>query len=166
MQAMSLFLGWGMGWGNRIQVVVPPVARVARVMWVMYRLMVLLAVVSLRVVLATRRVWAVVVMPTVRVLSVMPRFLVPLVMLSRLAGVLQGVLRVPLPLVMRMVRALQLLVLGVSSRMGGRQRCWAWALATPGGGLGGRLWFVGSPVLAVLVACGVWACIRLSWRGC
>ena len=39
-----------MGWGNRIQVVVPPVARIARVMWVMYRLMVPPAVVWLRVV--------------------------------------------------------------------------------------------------------------------
>ena len=49
-QAMSLFLGWGMGWGNRIQVVVLPVAQIARVMWLMYRLMVPLEVVLLRVV--------------------------------------------------------------------------------------------------------------------
>ena len=27
-----LFLGGGMGWGNRIQVVVPPVARLVRLM--------------------------------------------------------------------------------------------------------------------------------------
>ena len=33
-QAMSLFLGWGMGLQNRIQVVVLPVARIARVMCV------------------------------------------------------------------------------------------------------------------------------------
>ena len=34
-QAISLFLGSGMGWGYCIQVVVPPVAWIARVMWVM-----------------------------------------------------------------------------------------------------------------------------------
>ena len=45
-----LFVGWGMGWRNRIQVVVPPVVRVVRVMWVTHRLMVLLAVVLLGVV--------------------------------------------------------------------------------------------------------------------
>ena len=45
-----LFVGWGMGWGKRIQVVVPPVARIVRVIWVMHRLMMLLAVVLLRVV--------------------------------------------------------------------------------------------------------------------
>ena len=28
-----LFVGGGMGWGNRIQVVVSPVARLLRVMW-------------------------------------------------------------------------------------------------------------------------------------
>ena len=39
-----LFVGGGMGWRNRIQVVVPPVARVVRVMWVMHQLMVLLGV--------------------------------------------------------------------------------------------------------------------------
>ena len=45
-----LFLGGGMGWANYIQVVVPPVARIVRVMWVMDLLMVLLAVVLLRMV--------------------------------------------------------------------------------------------------------------------
>ena len=45
-----LFVGGGMGCENRIQVVVPPVARVVGVMWVMHRLMVLLAVVLLRAV--------------------------------------------------------------------------------------------------------------------
>ena len=49
-QAMPLFLGWGMVWGIRIQVVVLLVAHIARVMWVMYRLMVPLAVVLLNVV--------------------------------------------------------------------------------------------------------------------
>ena len=155
-----------MGRRDRIQVVVAPVARIARVMWVIYRLMVLLAVVSLRVVWATCRVLVLLVMPTVGVLSVMSRLLVPLAILSRLARVLQGVLRLPVPLVMTTVGLLQVMVLGVSSRMGGRRLCWAWALGTPGGGLGGRLWSVGSPVLAVLVASGFWACPLLSWRGC
>ena len=41
----------------------------------------------------------------------------------------------------------------------------AWALATPGRGRSGRLWLVGSPVLVVLVASAVWACPRQSWRG-
>ena len=91
----------------------------------------------------TRRVLASLVMPTVRVLSVMPRVLVPLVMLSPMARVLQGLLRLPVPLVMTTVRVLQVMVPGVSSRMGGRRRCWTWALTTPGGGLGGRLWSVG-----------------------
>ena len=36
-QALPLLLGRGMGWANRIQVAGPP-ARIARVMWVMYRL--------------------------------------------------------------------------------------------------------------------------------
>ena len=112
----------------------------------------------------TRRVLALLVMPTLRVLSVMPRLLVPLVMLFLLARVLQGVLRLPVPLVMTRVRVLQVMVLGASSRMGGRRRCWAWALATPGGGLAGRLWSVGSPVLAVLVASGLWGCPHQSSR--
>ena len=158
------FLEWGMGWGNRIQVEVPPVARMARVMWVMYRLMVPLAVVVLRVVYVTRRVLALLVMPTMTVLSVIPRVLVSLVMLSLMARMLQVVLPLPVPLVMTTVRVLQVMVLGVSSRMGGRRRCWAWALASPGGWLVGRLWSVGSPVLAVLVASGVWACPRQLWR--
>ena len=138
--------------------------RIARVMWVMYRLMVPLAVVLLNVVWLTRRVLAFFVMPTVRSLSVMPRVLVPLVMLSLMARVLQGVLRLPLPLVRTTVRVLQVMVLGVTSRMGRRRRCWAWALATPGRGLGRLFWSVGSQVLAVLVASGVWACPRQSWR--
>ena len=41
---------------------------------------------------------------------------------------------------------------------------WVWALATPGGGLGGRLWLVDSPVLVVLAASVFWACPRQSWR--
>ena len=45
-----LLVGGGKGWRNRIQIVVPPVARVGRVMSVMHRLMVLLAVVLLRAV--------------------------------------------------------------------------------------------------------------------
>ena len=65
-----------MGWGNCIQVVVLPVARIARVTWVMYRLMVPLAVLLLTVV--TRRVLASLVMPTVKLLSVMPQVLVSL----------------------------------------------------------------------------------------
>ena len=107
---------------------------------------------------------ALLVMPTVGVLLVMPRVLVPLVMLSLIARVLQGVLRLPVPLVMTTVRVLQVMVMGVSLRMGGRRRCWVWALATSGEGLGGRLWSVDPPALAVLVACGVWACPRQSWR--
>ena len=113
----------------------------------------------------TRWLLALLVMPTVRVLSVMPRLLVPLVMLSLMARVLQGVLRLPVPLVMTTVRVLQVMFLGVSSRMDGRRQCWACTLATPGGGLGGRFRSVGSLVLAVLVASGVWACPRRSWRG-
>ena len=42
---------------------------------------------------------------------------------------------------------------------------WAWALATPGGGLGEHLWLVGLPALVVLAASGVWAGPRQSWRG-
>ena len=157
--AMSLFLGSGMGWGNRIQVVVLPVARIARVTWAMYRLMVPLVVLLLRVV--TRRVLASLVMPTVRVLSVKPQVLVLFVMISLMARVL---LRLPVPLVMTTVRVLQVMVLGVSPRMGARRWYWVGALATPGGGLGGRLWSVGSLVLAVFVASGVWACPRQSSR--
>ena len=95
----------------------------------------------------TRRLLALLVMLTVRVLSVVPRLLVPLDMLSLIA------------------RVLQVIVLGVSLLMGVRRRCWAWALATPGAGLGGRLRSVGSPVMPVVVASGVWACPRLSRRG-
>ena len=51
------------------------------------------------------------------------------------------------------VRVLLVMVLGV-------------APAIPGGGTRGWKWFVGSPVLAVLVASGVWACPLLFWRGC
>ena len=39
--------------------------------------------------------------------------------------------------------------------MGGRQWSWARALATPGGGSGGRCWSVGAPLLAVLLTSGV-----------
>ena len=119
----------------------------------------------------TLRVLASLVMPTVRVLPVMPRVSVPLVMQWRMvslvmlpvmARVLQGVLRPPVPLVMTTVRVLQMMVLSVG--MGGRWRCWAWAIATRGGGLGGRWWSVGSPVLLVLVASGVGACSGENWR--
>ena len=55
-------------------------------------------------------------------------------------------------------------VLGVGPRMGGRRRFWVWGLATPGAGPGGRWWSVGSLVLAVLVASGVEASPRQSWR--
>ena len=126
--------------------------------------MVPLAVVLLRVVYVTRWVLAFLVMLTVSLLSVMPGVLVPLVMLCLMARVLQGVSRLPVPLVMTTVRVLQVIDLGVSSPVDGRRRCLAWALATPGGGLGGRLWSGGSPVLAVLVASGVWACPRQLWR--
>ena len=84
-------------------------------------------------------------------------------MLPLMARVLQGVLRLPVPLVMMTVRVLQVMVLGVCPRMGGRRWYWVWALATPGGRLAGRLWSVGSPVLPVLVASGVLACPRQSW---
>ena len=106
----------------------------------------------------TRRLLALLVMPMVSVLSVIPWVLPPLVMLSLTARVLQGVLRLRVPLVTTTVRVLQVIVLGVSLQ------CWAWALATPGGGLSVRLWSVGLPVLAVLVASGVWACPRQLWR--
>ena len=55
-------------------------------------------------------------------------------------------------------------VLGVGPRMGSRGRFWAWALATPGRGPGGRCWSVCSPVLAVLVASGVGVAPRRPWR--
>ena len=48
--AMSLLPGCGMRWENGIQVVMPPVARIARVVWVMYWLMLPLVVVLLRMV--------------------------------------------------------------------------------------------------------------------
>ena len=60
-------------------------------------------------------------------------------------------------------RALQVMVLGVGPRIGGRWRFWAWALASPGGGPGGRWWSVSLPVLAVLAASGVSAAPRHSW---
>ena len=42
-----------------------------------------------------------------------------------MAGVLQGMLRLTVPLVMMTVRVLQVPVLGVGPRIGGRQRFWA-----------------------------------------
>ena len=61
------------------------------------------------------------------------------------------------------VRVLQLM--GLGPRMGGRQWFWAWALATPGTGSGGRCLSVGAPVLAVLVAsCVFGASARNSGR--
>ena len=95
---------------------------------------------------------------------VMQCWMVSLVMLALMLRVPQGMLRLLVPLVMTTVRVLHVMVLGVGPRMGGRQRFWAWALATPGGGPGGRWWSVGSPVLAVLVASSVGACPRESWR--
>ena len=56
------------------------------------------------------------------------------------------------------------MVPGVGLRMRGRRQFWAWALANPGGGPGGRWWSVSLPVLAVLVASGVGAAPRHSWR--
>ena len=173
LQLMSPFLGWGMGWMNRIQVVVLRLVRIARVMWVMYQLMVLLVVPLLRVVEVTHRVSAALVMPTVRVLPLMPLVLVPLVMhwwmvslvtVALMVRVLQGMLRVTVPLMMTTVRVLQEMVLGVSPRLVGCRLLLAPPLATPGGGPGWRWWSVGSPVLAVLVASGVGAGPGKSWR--
>ena len=79
-------------------------------------------------------------------------------------SLLGRVLRITVPLVMTTLRWLQLMVLGVGPRMGGRRRFWTWALATPGGWSGRRWWSVGSPVLAVFVASGVGAAPRQSWR--
>ena len=107
---------------------------------------------------------ALLVMPTVRVLPVMPRVFLPLVtqwwmvslaMLALMLRVLQGMLRLTVPLVMTAVRVLQVMVLGVGTRMGRSRRFWVWALATAGGGPCGPWWSVGSPVLAVLIASGV-----------
>ena len=78
--------------------------------------------------------------------------------------VLQGMLRLTVALVMTTVRALRVMVLGMGPRMGGPRRIWALALATPGRGPGKRCRLVGSPVLAVLVASGVRAAPRQSWR--
>ena len=78
--------------------------------------------------------------------------------------VLQEMLRLTVPLVMTTVRMLQGIVLGVGPRMGGRRVFWAWALATPARGPGGRCWLVGSLVLAVLVASDVGAAPHQSWR--
>ena len=78
--------------------------------------------------------------------------------------VLQGMLRLTVPLPMTMVRAFQVMVLGVGPRLGGCWRFWAWALATPDGGPGGRWWSVGSPFLAVLFASGVGTAPGQSWR--
>ena len=78
--------------------------------------------------------------------------------------VLQGMLRLTVPLVMTTVRVLQVMVLGVGPRMGGPLRFWAWARATPGGGLGWRWRSVGSLVLAVLLTSGVGVAPRQSWR--
>ena len=64
--------------------------------------------------------------------------------------VLQGVLWLTVPT----VRVLQVMVLGVGPRVGGRRWFCARALATPGDGPSGRCWSVCSPDLAVLVASG------------
>ena len=60
------------------------------------------------------------------------------------------------------VRVLQLMDVGL--RMGGRRWFWARAVGTRGGGSSGSCWSVGGPVLAVLVASGVGAAPRDSWR--
>ena len=82
----------------------------------------------------THRVLALLVMPTVRVLPAMPRVLVPLVMqwwmvslviLALMVSVLQGILRLTVPLVMTTVRVLQVMVLDVHPRMGDCRRFWA-----------------------------------------
>ena len=67
--------------------------------------------------------------------------------------VLQGVLRWTAP----MVRVLEVLVLGAGPCVGGHRWFWGRALASPGGGPGGRCWSVCSPNLAVLAASGVGA---------
>ena len=91
----------------------------------------------------THRVLASLVMPTVRVLPVMPWVLVPLVMqwwmlslamLALMVRVLQGMLRLTVPLVMMTMRVLQVMILVVGPRMGRYRRFWAWTLATPGRG--------------------------------
>ena len=76
--------------------------------------------------------------------------------LSLMVRVLQWMLRLT-------VRVLQVIVLVVGPRRGGRRPFWAGALANPGGGPGGRWWLVGSAILAVLVASGVRAGPRQSW---
>ena len=65
--------------------------------------------------------------------------------------VLQGVLRLMVP----RVKVLQVVILGVGPRMGGRRWFWVRALTTPDGGPGWCCWSVFSPVLAVLVTSGV-----------
>ena len=63
-----------------------------------------------------------------------------------------------------MVSVLLVMVVGVRPRMGGHRQFWVWGLVILGGGPDGRWWSVGSPILAVLVASGVGAAPRQSWR--
>ena len=70
-------------------------------------------------------------------------------------GVLQGMLRLTVPLVMMTVRLLQVMVLGVGPRMGDCRWFLARSLATPGGGLAGiagrlarRSWRCPSPLVS------------------
>ena len=96
-------------------------------------------------------------MPMVRVLQVMRRVLLSLVMPT---------VRVLLMMVLLLPTAgdFQVLVLPVGPRMGCHRLFRAWALATPARKPGLRCWLVSLPVLAVLVASGVGAAPRHSWR--
>ena len=99
------------------------------------------------------------VMPMVIVLQVMRRVLPSLVMPTvRVLLVME--------LLVQTASALQVMVLGVGPRMGGRRQFWAWALATPGGGPGGGTSSVSLPPLVVLVASGLGALLATPGEGC
>ena len=149
-----LFVGRGMEWGNGIQVVVLPVARLVRVMWALVDGVVCGGVaeggVGDTLGVGVGDAGSIVGdAPVVSACSV------------REGAVGSGIYG--------WCGANDDNSVGVVDGGSGRELApwWSWAraLATPGGGIGRHLCLVGVPVSVVLAASGVWACSRHSCWG-